>query len=426
VSQQIPRVQMSPDNFLYACHSADVARTRKNGVFQSHLRYEPFLMGSYVRPSGPKAAQLRLEILAIAKHHFQISPQFRRNESIDLETISFFTLAISTFFADVERIFNEYCGLTLPKIPAHDTEYSDNLPQVGKVIALFSSYLKDNSPEKPQFDPFQSSDENSEDSLNAAEYGAEIWDVISEAVFQSFPEHAPALMSYASWKYKTEEKVEAVDWRIRPPVGELFAKAFRGRGPSRAGASANSPQRGGPDGRKGPGKGSKFDRKLHQQSSAEPALQDSDSTEVKVGSSSETEAQEPASRTQRGDRPHRERREDHDEHRVRDRQHREPRSERGAGPRHGSGRGDRGHRHGGREGKETLIQSDSDLEPFLKEARESIEKLKKNPGLEEVRLSPSNSFIRRHQHEMISQAGFATESRGEGRERTIYVLQNKH
>jgi hypothetical protein len=62
----------------------------------------------------------------------------------------------------------------------------------------------------------------------------------------------------------------------------------------------------------------------------------------------------------------------------------------------------------------------------IEEARLAIEKLQKNPGINQIPLDPANSFIRRQQHSLIVEAGFETESRGEGRDRCVHVLRPKH
>jgi hypothetical protein len=387
VTQRIPRVHLNPDNFLYACHSEDVARTRKNGTFKSHLRYEPFLVENYQRPKSPSVAALRVEILAIGQHHFQTSPQFRRNEDVDLDTISYFTLGIATLFADLNRIFFEFTGLDLPKIPSHDTEYSDSFPLLQKIINQFTAFLANDDLEKDPFNPFSVSSQknNHEVSPEQSEFSAEIWDIVSEIIFETFPNHAAAIMSYASWKFKMDEVSEPIDWRIRPPVGELFAKAFRSLrnasspgGFSRSGASSGGP--------KGTHKGGERPRKTHDSEKA-PQL--------------EAKSPRPAKKdfaNQEHQAPERK----HDAHRKHDGKHKIS--------------------HGQHEPKQQ-IQSDDDLAPYLEEAQAAVTQLQNNKGLAEVKLSASNSFIRRHQHSLLVELGFETESRGEGRDRCIYVKQ---
>jgi predicted RNA-binding protein Jag len=61
----------------------------------------------------------------------------------------------------------------------------------------------------------------------------------------------------------------------------------------------------------------------------------------------------------------------------------------------------------------------------LYETRKAIARLKEDSGLQEVLLKPQNSFIRREQHVVISDAGFGTESRGEGKERAVCIIRAK-
>lgn len=67
------------------------------------------------------------------------------------------------------------------------------------------------------------------------------------------------------------------------------------------------------------------------------------------------------------------------------------------------------------------ITGEEDLEKALQEARDAIESLKNNPTLSEVALAPGNSYIRRQQHALITEMGFGTESRGEGKGRSVFV-----
>ena len=65
-------------------------------------------------------------------------------------------------------------------------------------------------------------------------------------------------------------------------------------------------------------------------------------------------------------------------------------------------------------------KDDSEKEA-VKEAKEGIEHLEKNPKLDHVDLAARNSFIRRLQHQYIVDAGFKSESAGEGSERRVRI-----
>ena len=65
------------------------------------------------------------------------------------------------------------------------------------------------------------------------------------------------------------------------------------------------------------------------------------------------------------------------------------------------------------------------LEEALEEARTAIQKMIKNKNIPELSLAPQNSFIRRHQHSLITESGFETESLGESRSRHV-CIKRKH
>ncbi|MCA2959138.1 MAG: hypothetical protein IOD12_02730 [Silvanigrellales bacterium] len=408
----IPRVSLKPDAFLFACHTADSARLRRDGTFNSHLRFDPFLMNTYSRPASPDPRTLKKEIQTILKHHFDASPQFRKDLDVDLDTISYFTLAIATLFADLGSLFRAYTGLELPRIPSHDTEYSDSFPQLRRVIELYSASLKDEpndeDAERETFDPFSVDEHTSlaDIQVQQAEFAAEIWDIISDGIFTIFPEHAPAIMSFASWKYKTEERGEEIDWRIRPPVGDLFAKAFRGRGGPRAGASYGGRPAGRDGGRDHGNRG-----RDTQNRGPRPERSESRGEQLRGEPRSEMQA-DPRVDTRGSERPERGPRPE--------RTDRPERGPRGPRPERSDSRGGRAE-SGAHLRNDPFIQSDDDLQPWLDEARLAVEQLRANPSLSEIGLRPSNSFIRRQQHSLLTEMGATTESRGEGRDRCIFV-----
>jgi hypothetical protein len=64
------------------------------------------------------------------------------------------------------------------------------------------------------------------------------------------------------------------------------------------------------------------------------------------------------------------------------------------------------------------------LEEALAEVERSIRILQKNSKRPGLRLKPQNSFVRRQQHMVAEEHGYATESVGEGKERAVF-LKNK-
>lgn len=61
------------------------------------------------------------------------------------------------------------------------------------------------------------------------------------------------------------------------------------------------------------------------------------------------------------------------------------------------------------------------LDAALDEVREALGRMKAEPGLSEILLKPTNSFLRREQHTVVVENGFNSESRGEGNDRTVVI-----
>ena len=408
----IPRVLLNTDSFIFACHSADTARHKRNGTFNSHLRYDPFLMGNFELPSHPSIKQLSGFVRDILKHHFQVSPQFRRNEDIDLETISYFTAAITTIFADLETLFKSFTGSGLPRIPQNPPEYDTDYPTLQTAIAKYQAWLADNSEEKAPFElhPLGVLDaEGDVDAQEQAVLSCEIWDIISESLNPIFPEHADAILSYAFWKYQPESESEPIDWRVRPPVGELFAKHFRL--PSGARRSRDDKRGGGRDDKRGGGRGGERGDRGGDRNGP-PA--DKPFVKSEAAASGKFEGTEGSANGEFVDKPFKK-----SEHKGEPKG--APKSERKAAP-----SGEREHRseprgRGDRPRSDAPATGADELEVSLDEARKAMEQLKKIPKIAEVALAPSNSYVRRQQHSLIVEMGFETESRGEGRGRAVYV-----
>jgi hypothetical protein len=60
-------------------------------------------------------------------------------------------------------------------------------------------------------------------------------------------------------------------------------------------------------------------------------------------------------------------------------------------------------------------------EVALKEVEQALDRLRGEPSLSEVTLKPNNSFLRRLQHQVAVDAGFNTESTGEGPDRAVRI-----
>ena len=105
------------------------------------------------------------------------------------------------------------------------------------------------------------------------------------------------------------------------------------------------------------------------------------------------------------------------------------RGDRGGGPRGGGSRSDRGGRgrdgdRGGRPNREDRDQRSAKLEEFaLKDVAKAIRTLKDDGNLAGVTLKPTNSFYRRMQHQQAADAGFGSESVGEGHDRAVRLIR---
>ncbi|NBW81710.1 hypothetical protein EBR21_08145, partial [bacterium] len=227
---QNSQLHLTNDSFIYACQSEFAARTKKDGSFNSHLRYEDFLTGSFKRPENPTMKDFSQVVLAIARHHSQVTPQFRRREPINLETVSYFTCSIATLFADLESACREFFGTGLPVIPENPPEYSTEAPFAHALLSARTVYLGQlatNSVES-DFSAFPRSEfPTVAAELQEQTWSCELWDLIADALFSVFGDYADAAMGFAYWKYQESPERPPIDWRVRPPVGEAYAKAFK-------------------------------------------------------------------------------------------------------------------------------------------------------------------------------------------------------
>ena len=60
-------------------------------------------------------------------------------------------------------------------------------------------------------------------------------------------------------------------------------------------------------------------------------------------------------------------------------------------------------------------------ETVLQEVEKALETLRRQPDIQEIRLAPQNSFYRRIQHQKIVDAGFISQSVGEGSDRAVTI-----
>jgi len=391
---------LTNDSFLYACQSEFAARTKKDGSFKSHLRFDPFLVGQYQRPATATwqdFVQLTTEII---HHHFKVTPQFRRKEPLNLETVSFFSCSIATLFADIETACKEMFGVGLPDIPSEPPEYSPEAPVAKTLLGTRNTFLHNISTSEDfsnEFSPFPEGEQPD----TQVQFSCEIWDTIADLIHQVYGEYADLAMGFAYWKYQEVEQKREIDWRVRPPVGEAFAKAFRplqrANRPDRSSAGSGRGDRGPARGDRGPVRGDRGPVRGERGNRGERPTQD---------------ARQPDQETQQTGRT---RRSD-----VKSAPSTEGLSARPRAPKEGGARPQRG-REPRHEHREHGVTSEKQLESALQEVYKAVETLKTSGAQTEVALAPSNSFIRRQQHSLAVDLGFDTESRGEGRDRGVVI-----
>ncbi|MEN9809788.1 MAG: hypothetical protein RLZZ488_1355 [Pseudomonadota bacterium] len=417
---QYPQLHLTNDSFIYACQSEFAARTKKDGSFNSHLRYEEFLTSSFSRPANPTMKDVARLFTAIAKHQTQATAQFRRNEPINLETVSYFTCAIATLFADLESACKELFGTGLPIIPETPPEYSTEAPIATSLLNARSTYLsqgQSGDSEPAVFEAFPRSEfPNLTAEQQAQLWSCELWDLIADALHSSLGEYADAAMGFAYWKYQEVPQKPDIDWRVRPPVGEAYAKAFKPllrKHSDRGDRSFDKRDRfDRKDRGDRPDRGERTDKHERGGRGERPAH----TGEASAGEQPKTghETRKPRSESgapQRDGLPT-------------SAQARPERSEHTRQPR-GERRGEQSDRpRGGREARTPNTgpqSSEQQLNEALEEVRQAITSLSKNPAMGEIQLKPNNSFIRRQQHSLAVELGFDTESRGEGRDRGVVI-----
>lgn len=389
---QNSQLHLTNDSFLYACQSEFAARTKKDGSFKSHIRFDPFLVGEYQRPNSATWQNFVQLTTDIVRHHVSITPQFRRNEPLNLETVSYFSCSIATLFADLETACREMFGLGLPVIPAEPPEYSPEAPVSKSLLEARNAFLHQLNASQDFVEEFVPFPDGGGGADRPVQWSCEVWDTLADLIHSFYRDYADLAMGFAYWKYQETEQKQEIDWRIRPPVGEAFAKAFRplqrasrnDRGASGTGRG----ERGASRGERGAGRGERDDRNKRPMKDARPDQGQSGAR------SHRSDEKAPISSDGHGPK------------------HRAPKD---ASPRPQRGRGT------GPEKRDAGPTSEKQLENALQEVYKAIESLKSGHATGEVALAPNNSFIRRQQHSLAVDLGYDTESRGEGRERGVVI-----
>jgi hypothetical protein len=452
-SHQSSKLNMSPDAFLYACLQSDEARRIKNGQFNSHTRYEPFLFDTYKTPASRTLEGFANELHTILQHHFQTHPQFRRQETIDIETVAHFSQAVATLFFDAEFLIRVFFGRGLPILPAtppSEEDISEDFPALTSAMERFQNYLNNLTEDSQAFSPANDVEDAEKEE---SDFSREIWYVMDELIKELFGEYAPAFMNFAHHKFAAKEKAAAIDWRVRPPVGSAFIKWRKSVDPDfgRRGRPMGRDDKRGDKRDSGP-RGDRNDRgprpehrtpeshapqgEQHAHRTHEGHAPQGERHGHRTHEGHAPQGERHAHRTHEGHAPQGERHghRTHEGHAPQgerpQRQHREERPFRGDRPDHRPFRDDRPYRgdrpHHQQRNDAPPKSSEADVEAGIQEARAAIEKLRQDSNLSSIPLMPSNSFIRRQQHSLIVEAGFDTESRGEGKERCVHVLRPKN
>ena len=214
---------------------------------------------------------------------------------------------------------------------------------------------------------------------------AAVWTEINASLASCFPTHQHLFKRYLQWTYATEKTEEFIPGS-RPPIGRFAPPHLPRTGPGRdsgrsgpgrdSGGRGGRPERGPVRGR-GPDKGPDQDRDGQGDKEERPrAPRPQASTSSAEGSDR---------RPQQGQR---------------------------------KPQGDQARRRRGPENEEQTTRL---KEKALAEVVQAISTMKTDSSVSEVALNPTNSFYRRIQHQEIVDAGFVSNSVGEGSERAVKI-----
>ena len=207
--------------------------------------------------------------------------------------------------------------------------------------------------------------------LTAAAEPTAAWQDIFSSLKQHFPKNQNFYQRFLEWSYATELTEEFIPGS-RPPVGRY--------------APPPLPRAGGRD-----GKGGKFGSSLG----------------ARGGHGGRPERQDPE---RRGRNPKKDAKPE-----------KETQGRRKAG---GDGRS-HGHSRRPQGGQVDDARSTHLREKAMAEVAQALATLKSDPGIHEITLLPTNSFYRRMQHQEVVDAGYVSNSTGEGQERAVTITRMK-
>jgi hypothetical protein len=398
---ELTKLSINPDAFIYAVNQAFEARSKANGEFNSHLRFEPFLTKTWTTPKNLDFSSFKTLLSEIIAHHFHILPNFQRNENVDIENISWFSHSIAALFADLDYLLLEFTGHKLPNLSGNALPKAVSSKNILTAIQKYEAYLNNNNENKETYSLFPLLSEANE--TMDSQYIQEIWSLISSFTKKTFGSYFNLIQSYVLWKYTTKETTqEAIDWNVRPPCGAAYHKQFKelfdrereerfAKRNERNNKSKNDKDK----------RDQKFDDKKSSHSTSN----------IKFSHKEKNHKEETHSKP-----VHKEKVVTEDAtpkliHKEKSLKENTAPSFNGNSFQLNSSAADQ--------------KQQQHLEEALEEARTAIQKMIKNKNIPELSLAPQNSFIRRHQHSLITESGFETESLGESRSRHV-CIKRKH
>lgn len=371
----VNKLSMTKDSFVFSVHQAAVARQKPNGFFDSHLRFEPFLENTWTIDAKPTFSLFKKELGQIMEHHFSILPNYRRNEVVNLENIAWFSHSIAVLFADIEFLLMAYTGHGFPLLPTAEIPHATTSKNIAFAIKKHADFKHSDAAEKYSLFPLIDEQEHVLDDL----YVQELWSLVAFFAKRHFGDYAPLITCYIEWKYVDKTVApETVDWNVRPPCGPAYRKEFK-----ELFEEERNKRFGGRTGKANHGGKFSNDRPKVGDGEKKEGFEKKDSFEKK-------------GRFEKNDRSNRNDRKDWREKPFQSRQN-----------------------------SESDQAASQQMEQALDETRQAIAKLQANKNIPEIALTPQNSFIRREQHMIISQAGFATESRGDEQNRCVCIIRKE-
>lgn len=375
----LAKLNITKDSFIYSINQAYEARIQHDGNFNSHLKFEPFLDKTWTLPQKPDLNSFKKTLGEIIEHHYKKLPNYRREESVNIENISWFSHSMAALFADIEYLLFAYTGHGYPTLTSSKMPRTNSSKNILFAIKKYMEFKENNSNgEKFQLFPLLGEDNACVDDS----YTNEIWSLIFYFVKKFFGVYAELVDLFATWKYMPKvDSSDVVDWNVRPPCGELYRKQFKHL----------------------------FEKDYFKNNSKKaPANHNGANAEQRNGSPAKSQLEN----SENIEKPHSNFTE-------------KPRKDFGEKQndrRQKSFKERKEHSHRPSE-EERQKKQDEAIAKALHEVDKAIKTLKKNSDISELELSPQNSFIRRQQHVVISDAGFGTESRGEGDNRCVCIIR---